>query len=126
MTCKDCIHEKICDHFILQGAPWKDGGFPAEIFCDQFKPKSRFIELPCAVGDIVYRVSFRHKTVVALKVEGFLRNLASWKVHCTHLIPSWIGNQKEHIYISFASFGKTAFLTEEKAEKALAERSEGK
>lgn len=80
---------------------------------------------PCKVGDAVYRVSFVHKTVEMLKVEGFLRNVASWKVHCTKFIPKWLGNQKEHIYIQFSAFGKTVFLTCEEAEKALAERSEG-
>ena len=78
-----------------------------------------WVRLPCKVGDTVYRVSFVHKKVDALKVEGFLANAASWKVHCTHLIPSWIGNQKEHIYLGFYSFGKTVFLTREEAERAL-------
>lgn len=77
---------------------------------------------PCKVGQMVYRVSFVHKNVTPLNVEGFIRNLASWKAHCTHLIPTWVGNQKEHIYISFSSFGKTVFLTQAEAEKALAER----
>ena len=78
---------------------------------------------PCKVGQTVYRVSFVHKTVEMLKVEGFLRNVASWKVHCMKFIPKWLGNQKEHIYIQFSAFGKTVFLTCEEAEKALAERS---
>lgn len=82
-----------------------------------------WIRPPCKVGDTVYRVSFVHKKVDALKVDGFLANVASWKVHCTHLIPSWLGNQKEHFYLAFSSFGKTVFLTKEEAEKALAERS---
>ena len=80
---------------------------------------------PCEVGDMVYRVSFVHKNVSALRVEGFLRNLASWKVHCTAFIPAWLGNKKEHIYISFSEFGKTVFTDPNEADKALAER-EGK
>ena len=74
---------------------------------------------PCKVGDTVYRVSFVHKKVDVLKVDGFLANVASWKVHCTHIVPFWIGNQKEHVYIAFSSFGKTVFLTREEAEQAL-------
>lgn len=81
-----------------------------------------WIRPPCKVGDTVYKVDFIHNCVVVLKVEGFLCNLASWKVHCVHLIPSWVGNQKEHIYISFSSFGKTVFLTPKEADNALAER----
>ena len=84
--------------------------------------KKGVIVPPCKVGDMVYKVSFVHKTVTSLKVEGFICNLASWKVHCTHLVPSWIGNQKEHIYISFSSFGKNAFLECKEAEQALKER----
>lgn len=76
---------------------------------------------PCNIGDAVYRVSFVNKKVEMLKVEGFLCNLASWKAHCTHFIPSWLGNKKEHVYISFSSFGKTVFLSCKEAEKRLAE-----
>ena len=74
---------------------------------------------PCKVGDTVYRVSFVHKKVDVLKVDGFLANVASWKVHCTHIVPSWIGNQKEHVYIAFSSFGKTVFLALKEAEQAI-------
>ena len=81
------------------------------------------VAFPCKVGDVVYRVSFVNKHIEQLNVEGFLRNLASWKAHCTHVTPSWLGNQKEHIYISFSSFGKTVFLTREEAEAALKERN---
>ena len=100
----------------------KRGLLTAEHTAD-FLLENGVIVPPCKVGDTVYRVSFVHKKVEALKVEGFLRNLSSWKAHCIHIIPSWVGNQKEHIYISFSSFGKTVFLTREEAEKALAERS---
>lgn len=39
-TCKDCIHEKVCDNLIAHGLPWKDGKYPAEEFCDFFKNKA--------------------------------------------------------------------------------------
>lgn len=45
MTCKDCIYEKICDNLIAQGLPWKDGKYPAEKFCDQFKNKADVVEV---------------------------------------------------------------------------------
>lgn len=97
--CEACKNEQLANHLLANGV----------------------IVPPCKVGQMVYKVSFVHKNVTTLKVEGFICNLA-WKAHCTHLIPSWIGNQKEHIYISFSSFGKTVFLTNAEAEKALAER----
>lgn len=112
----DPLHERDLDDDLVDGE--------IEAIADHLL-KSGVIVPPCKVGDAVYRVSFVHKTVEMLKVEGFLRNVASWKVHCTKFIPNWLGNQKEHIYIQFSAFGKTVFLTCEEAEKALAER-EGK
>lgn len=126
MTCKDCLHyeackgtyytAKGCDNIALYDF---DGEMYADSGCEDFTARSEWVHLPCKVGDMVYKVSFVHKNITPLKVEGFICNLISWKVHCTHLIPSWIGNQKEHIYISFSSFGKNTFLTHEEAEKAL-------
>ncbi len=110
--CIDCLHYERCKKLEI---------FNIETLsvCEDFTARSEWVHLPCKVGDMVYKVSFVHKNITPLKVEGFICNLASWKVHCTHLIPSWIGNQKEHIYISFSSFGKNTFLTHEEAEKAL-------
>lgn len=117
MTCKDCLHYEVCaNHYTRSTLDYIHGE------CTNFTDRAEWVHLPCKVGDMVYKVSFVHKNITPLKVEGFVCNLISWKVHCTHLIPSWIGNQKEHIYISFSSFGKNTFLTSEEAEKALEEK----
>ena len=44
-TCEDCIHYDIC-----LGA----FGVLVNRICDSFKDKSKFIELPCSVGDTVF------------------------------------------------------------------------
>lgn len=111
VTCENCLHYNACPDV------WEADNYD----CPDFADKSEYIRLPCKVGDIVYKISFVHKNITPLTVDGFLCNLSSWKVHCTHLIPSWVGNQKEHIYIAFSSFGKRVFLTHEEAEKALKE-----
>lgn len=116
-SCKDCLHYERCYSIYTQDMLDMTNGE-----CVYFTARSEWVHLPCEVGDIVYKVSFVHKNITPLKVEGFICNLTSWKVHCTHLIPSWVGNQKEHIYISFSSFGKNTFLTNEEAEKALEEK----
>lgn len=125
MNCKDCLHYEACKgtYDILDTTC--SGEFDCEEYarnCNNFTDRSEWVHLPCKVGNMVHKVSFVHKNITPLKVEGFICNLASWKVHCTHLIPSWIGNQKEHIYISFSSFGKNTFPTSEEAEKALEEK----
>lgn len=119
MNCENCLHYDACKtHYSLGTLALIDGN----CYCSNYDDRTEWLHLPCKVGDIVYKISFVHKNITPLTVDGFLCNLSSWKVHCTHLIPSWVGNQKEHIYIAFSSFGKRVFLTQEEAEKALKER----
>lgn len=54
MTCKDCLHYELCDTQAFNGfnknfEPEKDWKY-----CGVFKDKSKYIELPCKVGDTVY------------------------------------------------------------------------
>ena len=51
MTCKDCIHYDVCQHSRSAGEYFE---INVEKFCKLFKDKSRFIELPCKVGDTAY------------------------------------------------------------------------
>ena len=124
--CKECLHYDVCCQWVKKESVDNINKVrKGKLSCPHYKDKSLFVELPCAVGDIVHRVSFVNKKVETLKVEGFNRNLASWKVHCTHLIPTWRGNKKEHIYFSFSQIGKTVFLTEEEAKAKLKEVNNG-
>ena len=94
MTCKDCVHDELCDwnrgyscYFTLFGAE----------NCRYYKPKSRFVELPCEVGQKVWfidqeRISFHYE----------------WVVGETYFSLSMLND-----------FGKTVFLSREEAEKAL-------
>lgn len=36
MTCKDCIHERVCSALIKDGLPYMDDEHPAEAFCMTF------------------------------------------------------------------------------------------
>lgn len=37
MTCKECIHEKVCDALIKSGCPYLDEEIPADAFCIEFR-----------------------------------------------------------------------------------------
>lgn len=39
MTCKDCIHERVCYALIKDGLPYMDDEHPAEAFCMTFRNK---------------------------------------------------------------------------------------
>lgn len=115
-TCKDCVHAEVC-RFKDLPAPLSDSYIREseciEKRCGNFKDRSRFVELPCKVGDKVYEI-------VKRKVSG------KW----TPKIVSRVVEQIEicdggtigfrcgtTIWISAAS----AFLTLEAAEQALKE-----
>ena len=48
MTCGDCIHFDLCE-MMYSRIPEING-------CDYFKDRSRFVELPCKVGDSYFEI----------------------------------------------------------------------
>ena len=127
MTCKDCIHYDVCK------ALEEQVGMIDARQCGCYKDKSRFIELPCKVGDMVYIVERQydngHKTIKSSpKVYGEI-----------HVVEGRYGYNKKHPFFSpvkvcyrivrrafkisyLKDFGKSVFLTREEAEKVLKER----
>lgn len=132
-TCKDCLHYEVCQAL-------EDNGDLPKINpkrCGCFKDRSKFIELPCKVGDTVYQmvycydrknrpVTIRPNSYIAKEVVGIhicdsrLRvNALSNKKYRDYLIVGAC-NSLEHI--PFSKIGKSVFLTKEEAEQALTER----
>ena len=116
MTCKDCIHYEVCleeakskneslDNFDIEGI---------EDFCRFSKPKSRYIELPCAVGDTVYIKCH----ISGGAIPDFIVTETVTKIGLTVR-----GLLHEHSY-DFNQLGKTVFLSREEAEKALQEKQQ--
>ena len=134
-TCKDCIHCDVCKkrHFPSMFGLTGDG-------CDDFKDKSRFIELPCAVGDVVYAIgnTDRHHQIKECRVSDFgfesAENFCAtvW-FECDQDCEGCYFNDWSQSYcgewscsgeygngiIHIKDFGKTVFLTKEDAEKVL-------
>lgn len=127
MTCKDCIHYEACKDIFLQmgrieEAAYMDdeGSHGAESECQCFKDKSRFVELPCKVGDTVYWV--REKCSVPHPVcphnggIGVTRCKLNDEKKCLAHI-----REIEFGFGSLPNIGKTVFLSREEAEKKLEE-----
>ena len=115
MTCKDCVHYEVCKY----GEYRSNGLYCTGEKCKQFKPKSRFVELPCEVGQEFYWINFVSKEietdrVIAINIyeDGFTittKTISSGsKAICTF-------GEKRFKQIMFSSRGE--------AENALAERS---
>ena len=99
-TCNDCLHAEIC--------PWDCDS----VVCERFKDKSKFIELPCKVGDTVFvvcRSRFSEKVAVREEIVKGLQYIHNhW----------YINTDKHYNY----EYGEKVFSNYEEAEKALAER----
>ena len=98
MTCNDCINSDKCPTALAcLGNP----------ICPMFKYKSRYIELPCKVGDKVYRPS-KYLGVVQFIITSF--NMYQSEM--------FFKDDSDNI-IYLPDIGKTVFLTREEAEKKL-------
>lgn len=118
-SCNDCIHNEICQKF---GGPFNISD--ADTSCTNFKSRSRFVELPCKVGDTVYfnNAHFRYAKVMAIYIDAS-GGMFDLKIFTN--IETVAGY--EHFInkdYTFEDIGKRLFLTKEAAEPALKEREE--
>ena len=142
MICKDCIHYDMCDGFIPSDLD-KDvfdycrEGRTDEIpdieeRCTSFKDKSRYIELPCKVGDRVYIDEdawhwglalyydnrFIHsKYFVVGEIVSIIKTKKQLLIKIR--VSNSIHSRYRHKRYPVSALGKTVFLTKEEAEKAL-------
>ena len=107
MTCKECLHYVVCKAVSDSGKFALDTERPDQSErCPNFADKSRFVELPCKIGDEVYRISFanRKKVVLPREVESVCcYGNQGWMITTTE---DWLGYW----------LGKEIFLTREEAE----------
>ena len=100
-TCKDCVHYKLCGVFGYV--------FPVES-CGFYTDRSRFVELPCKLGDTVYYFNSAGE-IFSQKVSGFIVNFVGILVDSDVMFDSHM-------------MGDRFFSTREEAEQALKERVE--
>lgn len=109
MTCNNCIHQTAC-------FDWCRGfGQEAEL-CEHYSDKAQWARLPVEVGEqvfVVYVDEIQHTDVSSIKIESEDDHF----VFIVKCMVSWGGARFEEFI-----FGKTVFLTREKAEKALDEQ----
>lgn len=142
-TCKDCIHHEVCEGYLptdLDEDIWDlcAEGKSDEIHniderCDQFKDKSKFIELPCSIGDIVYELDVIVDDEFCSTCEYYTPEYPGdpeWceKTCAFHRAKECIKiEERKTTFRSIVNwmlcdeFGKTVFLTREEAEKRLHE-----
>ena len=110
MTCKECIYSIACNQHL--DAIQAENRFTEPPVCTIFKDRSRFVELPCNVGDFVYFIKARR--VMADIVSKFTID------RCGVMLQRVNGYNLGYT----DQLGEKIFLTHEEAEKALKEREE--
>lgn len=105
--CKGCLKADVCKH---KANLDKDPIIGKSVEqCECFKDKSKSVDLPCKVGDVVYAVSKCNNKIFSKKVVEILLKEDNGYVYT------------EPCYFIFEDFGKVVFLTREEAEKVLKE-----
>lgn len=114
-SCKDCVHVEVCCKKNLHVAVgmniiprFKYKRIEQE--CKHFQDRSRFVELPCKVGDTIYRL--KDGKVTKEQVVEF--GISSRGVVLYRTLGYELG------YSDY--FGNSLFFSKEEAEQALKER----
>lgn len=119
MNCKDCLFYDFCidcNDFDERGNPIKYNRCEWEE-CECFKDKSRFVELPCKVGDKIFMIVGDIKEGTACVDEGTVVSV-TYEQYAT-----WIYARYEYGLHYYHKFGcGDYFFTKEEAEKALADK----
>lgn len=117
-SCKDCVHVEVC-RFKDLSAPLSDSHIREseciEKRCGDFQDRTRFVELPCKVGDTVYFILRSFDGKVRIKPEKvcyFTIDANELRIHTT------AG------YFTERDMNDGVFFTRERAEQALKERKE--
>ena len=130
-TCAECVHVEVCKMHYRQKCEltyeskreveiaMRKAQKAVDIECDYYKDRSRFVELPCKVGDTVYfnNVHLRYAKVIAIYIDA---SGGMFDLDIATNIETVAGY--EHFInkdYTFEDVGRRLFLTSEEAERAL-------
>lgn len=109
MTCRDCLHWDACKNMLEAMGHIVDGdGQNADKRCNDFANKSRFVELPCKIGDTVWCIRNFHGHKHAQ--EGIVSEMFFTKEMKLLIRVKYVG---------CGQWGKKIFATREEAEAAI-------
>ena len=123
-NCNNCVHYPVCD--LLRSNGERDAASFQLSGCDHFKERSRFVELPCKIGDTVYSVVQCDDGLSIYEIE--VGHISVSLSILDDFPPYAVGKVKPDgggFIFDLEEIGKTVFLTRAEAKKALAERRDG-
>lgn len=121
-TCSNCLYDKVCPHLHYDDA----------LKCGGYADKTRFVEIPCDVGDTVYclidennELNSDSEHFCMCKVEKFsIENCSERNMLVLHLDfkDTDINPRTECVYAK-ECINKTVFITQSAISKAISERN---
>lgn len=114
-SCNDCIHSECC---FMQYGKTEALKWQSQLGCKNFKDRSRFVELPCKVGDKIYVPTRNFVSEYEISYFHIGKQGMWFNSDVIDGISTRLRNG------DFDDIGKTVFLTREEAEQALKERDE--
>lgn len=120
MTCKDCIHNDVCEALEMNGLAKVH-----PIQCGFYTDRSRYVELPCKVGDKVYWAEKCCDDVEELTISAVEVSMTKGNDPYIWFQFTKDGHREFNYQFSDSSFGREAFLAKEEAEQALAKMKGG-
>lgn len=114
-SCKECIHYCVCKAVADTGKFVLDTERPDQSErCPNFADKSRFIELPCKIGDTVWVIVNGIKKPLEAQVRSVdIKNT----IDINTAVKGYYS-----VTVNSGDFGKSLFLTKEEAEEALTKK----
>lgn len=127
-TCKDCLYYECCSSLNKEFKKYPKDYIGSDLVarnCSTFKDKSRFIELPCKVGDTVYQFCETFGVVLPYFVETLNIGYYDKNKVCYQYEANCCNDEENELLDSIDfepnDIGKTVFLTKEESEAKLKE-----
>lgn len=108
-SCAECVHVEVCKDYINAVLGDVDESQMCGDDCEFYKESSRFVELPCKVGDTIYW------NLLGKTVEDEIMSITIYK----NVIRVSLG---KGISFDIEDIGRMLFLSREEAEQELKER----
>ena len=126
--CRDCVHWEVCREYVTRLAAARGVDLDAteleQIFdsddCDHFQDRSRFVELPCKVGDALYTIVTGNRIREWIVADISFFSYSVMKIVIT--ADSKDNNGTDHMRFGKDYLNHSVFLSREAAEQALKER----
>lgn len=120
-SCKDCIHYDVCEYWSNKT---NQAYYSYGSYCEYFKDKSKFIDIPFNIGDTVYVIPSIdgikpiRKSIIECEISNIIFNQDGKTIgySCEERCSNYF--YYSCIFL-FNSIGKTVFLTREQAEESL-------